>query len=106
MNREDIKSRLIGLLLFIGISFFIDFLLSLVIKSLSFGQVLVLNGAIYLIYGGILLLSYMIFDNARTYEKIHMKKHLLPLPKEVRISDVIYAVTGGFVLIALEAFFR
>lgn len=106
MNKEIIKEKLISFLLFIGISFLVDLILSFIIKSFSFGKLLVLNGAIYLIYGGILLISYMVFDNARTYEKIHLKKHLLPLPKEVRISDIIYTVLGGFILIVLEAFFH
>ncbi len=106
MNKELIKNKLISFSLFIGISFLVDLILSLIIKSMNLRKLLVLNGSIYLIYGAILLITYMVFDNARTYEKIHNKKHLLPLPKEVRIGDIVYTVLGGFILIALEALFR
>lgn len=106
MNKKIIKRKIISLLIFIGLTFLIDLILSFFIKSLSLGEILVLNGTLYLIYGAILLLSYMVFDNARTYEKIHNKKYIIPLPKEVKIGDIIYSILGGFVLIALESFFR
>lgn len=91
---------------FIGISFFVDIILSFLIKKLSLGKILVLHGTLYLIYGAILLLTYMVFDTARGYEKLHEKKHILPLPKEVSIKDIVFSILGGFLLITLEAFFH
>ena len=106
MNINRVLKRAINLITFVGLSFFIDIVLSFFIKKMSFGKILVFHGTIYLAYGAILLITYMVFDSARNYEKLHNKKHILPLPREVKATDIFYAVTGGFLLIALETFFH
>lgn len=97
---QDIKNFII----FISLSFIIDLLIHLIFKF-SLGKIVVYHGLVYLIYGGITLISLMIFDSAHIYTDLHNKKHVLPLPKKARIKDIVYAILGGFFLITLEMFF-
>lgn len=106
MNTNKILKRAINLITFVGLSFLFDIFLSFFIKSISLGKILILHGTLYLIYGAVLLITFMTFDSARNYEKLHNKKHLLPLPKEVKMTDIFYSVVGGFILITFEVFFH
>ena len=106
MTINRFLKRAINLITFVGLSFFIDIVLSFFIKKISFGKILVLHGTLYLIYGSVLLITYMAFDSARHYEKLHNKKHILPLPREIKVTDIFYSIAGGFALIILEIFFH
>lgn len=94
-----------NLIIFTLGSFIFDFIISLIIKK-NLGYVLVINGILYLLYGGILLISYFAFDSAHTYKEIHNKESIIKTPKKVNIKDILYSIIAGFILISLEAIFR
>lgn len=94
-----------NLIIFTLGSFIFDFIISLIIKK-NLGYVLVINGILYLLYGGILLISYFAFDSANTYREIHNKESIIKTPKRVNIKDILYSIIAGFILISLEAIFR
>mgnify|MGYP002129514727 CR=1 FL=1 len=84
MTLKEILYFFRNLIIFTLGSFIFDFIISLIIKK-NLGYVLVINGILYLLYGGILLISYFAFDSANTYREIHNKESIIKTPKRSSI---------------------